>query len=200
MKCPGSTQRIYTLRPQRLRPFTALVLRVHHRLHRSDTPDNYKRRSASKRCISKMDRGWLAAKKNQNKVCPNVNIYLETTQAQKNWFTQLIFSTHSPRRNIISGVKKWIGVQNRERERKKDSSHFKTFFTCEAVVSNPLCLTIFHLHWWVKKKKLEFVVLFRKLIFKQAPVNSPCCSVFVWERLGAYLCLQRTTDRATPSQ
>lgn len=118
----------------------------------------------------------------------------------KNWFTQLIFSTHSPRRNIISGVKKWIGVQNRERERKKDSSHFKTFFTCEAVVSNPLCLTIFHLHWWVKKKKLEFVVLFRKLIFKQAPVNSPCCSVFVWERLGAYLFLQRTTDRATPSQ
>lgn len=30
-----------------------------------------------------MDRGWLAAKKTQNKVCPNVNIYLETTQAQK---------------------------------------------------------------------------------------------------------------------
>lgn len=138
--------------------------------------------------------------KNPKTKCVWMSTFIWRPHRHRNWFTQLIFSTHSPRRNIISGVKKWIGVQNRERERKKDSSHFKTFFTCEAVVSNPLCLTIFHLHWWVKKKKLEFVVLFRKLIFKQAPVNSPCCSVFVWERLGAYLCLQRTTDRATPSQ
>ena len=62
--------------------------------------------------------------------------------------------SHSPRRNIISGMKKWIGVQNGERERKKkDSSHFETFFTCEAVVRNPLCLTIFHLHCRVKNKQ-----------------------------------------------
>lgn len=122
------------------------------------------------------------------------------TGTKKLIYTVNLFDTLSQEKHHIRREEMDCSPKQREREREKDTSHFKTFFTCEAVVSNPLCLTIFHLHWWVKKKKLEFVVLFRKLIFKQAPVNSPCCSVFVWERLGAYLCLQRTTDRATTSQ
>lgn len=66
-------------------------------------------------------------------------------------YTVNLFDTLSQEKHHIRREEMDCSPKQREREREKDTSHFKTFFTCEAVVSNPLCLTIFHLHWRVKR-------------------------------------------------
>lgn len=88
----------------------------------------------------------LLQKKPKQSVSECQHLSGDHTGTKKLIYTVNLFNTLSQEKHHIRREEMDCSPKQRERERENDSSHFKTFFTCEAVVSNPLCLTIFHLH------------------------------------------------------